>query len=569
MPQSQSSTNKFLVQSFHSGFSRGGGGGFHHAGDPDERDWLVGFDPDANPPPLIPSGYESVEFIDCDTFRMLSVVHRNGKPTPAFTTWEDYEAWENERSAREWAGKPQESEETARLLRAVVDDLPPDVVAVDLSASGRVLWTSTSCAPSDGTHAIYYPSVAEYQLPASEPPLPVVTRAQLTVVARIAWCVDKVMYSSSSNDRILDGKPAVFKYNPFVTAMGGDAWRELQILARLPRNHPNILVPNALVVEELTGLGVVGFTTPWVPTPTLGAQWSFKLSWLRQLLTLVDQLHFRYGIHHQDLADRNIFVHPDNPDEILLFDFNFAATADMANPALDDIKGVIVLVYALVTRDPALTPTYHLPGIDEKTILRGAPGSWIKHPRVELDTSVSVLYAELMEWVRQRRNPANPPRPPGPCAIRRAPLPTPPSDKVTLDGHEVNLIDGSSSGEDRIRAGRPALNWRRPPVRGLDPSRPILATGRYADEQEAYDRSAPKILVPDPTRGFPQPPVVASGPRKPVAGGEGGHGISKRKRSDADANPTRRKKETEGGTSSGPSDEAASVETRPLSSTTS
>ncbi|KAK3348702.1 hypothetical protein B0T25DRAFT_459767 [Lasiosphaeria hispida] len=474
---------------------------------------------------------------------MLSVVHRNGKPTPAFATWEDYEAWDNERSAREWAGKPLESEETARLLRAVVDDLPPDVVALDLSASGRVLWTSTSAYPQQGAPATYYPSVAEYQLPVSEPPLPVVTRAQLTVVARLTWCVDMVVYSSS-NDSRLDGKPAVFKYNPFVTMVGGDTWRELQVLARFPRNHPNILAPDALVVEELTGLGVIGFTTPWVPTPTLDRQWSFKLSWLRQLLTLVDQLHFLYGIHHQDLADRNVFVHPDNPDEILLFDFNFAATADDVDPARDDIKGVIALVYTLVTRDPAFTKPYFLPALDEKTILRGAPGSWIKHPRVELDTGVSVIYAELMEWVRQRRNPTNSPRPPGPCAIRKAPQPTPPSDVVTLDdGRKVDLIGGFTSAEDRIRAGRPMLNWRRPPVRTLDPSRRILATGRYIDEQEAYDRSTPKILVPDPTRGFPQPPVVASSPQKQVAGGEGGNSISKRKRSDGDPNSTRRKKE--------------------------
>lgn len=125
-------------------FTLGGSGGYHHAGDPDERDWQVGFDPDAEHPPLVPSAYHSNEFCNGDTFRMLSVVHRNGKPTPAFTTWEDFEVWEGERAAREWAGKPQENHETARLLRAVVDDLPPDVVAVDLSASGRVLWTSTS-----------------------------------------------------------------------------------------------------------------------------------------------------------------------------------------------------------------------------------------------------------------------------------------------------------------------------------------------------------------------------------------------------------------------------------------
>ena len=40
-----------------------------------------------------------------------------------------------------------------------------------------------------------------------------------------------------------------------------------------------------------------------------------------------------------------------NPDEILLFDFNFAATTNEVDPARDDIKGVIALVYTLVTRD--------------------------------------------------------------------------------------------------------------------------------------------------------------------------------------------------------------------------
>jgi len=127
MSQSQSPGSKFLRQGRWFGFIPWGTGGFHHAGDSDQLDWEVAFDPDAEHPPLIPSGYPSEAFSDGDTFRMLSVVHRNGKPTPAFTTWEDYEAWDSERSAREWAGKPLESEETTRLLRAVVDDLPPDV----------------------------------------------------------------------------------------------------------------------------------------------------------------------------------------------------------------------------------------------------------------------------------------------------------------------------------------------------------------------------------------------------------------------------------------------------------
>ncbi|KAK3357822.1 hypothetical protein B0T25DRAFT_622493 [Lasiosphaeria hispida] len=371
--------------------------------------------------------------------------------------------------------------------------LSVEVTALDLSASGRVVWTSTDARQVQSYPATYYPSIAEYQLPASAPPLPVVTRAQLTVVTRLSWGVDKVAYETPEGNKTK--KVAVFKYNPFVTAVGGDTWREVQILARLPRDHPNILTPDVLVVEELSSRGVVGFTTPFIETPTLNRQWAFKRAWLRQLLALVDELHLRYGVHHQDLADRNVFVHPDRPDELLLFDFNFAVPAADANPARDDVKGVIALVYTLITRDPQYTPLYFLPAVDEQRLLRGAPASWVKHPRVELDAEVAELHAELMEWVRWRRSSNNPPTATPPCAIHTPPPPTPPSDVVMLEYGEVNLIGGGTSALTRIEAGRPTLNWRRPPVRKLDPSRRMLATGRYADEQEAYDREHLKIKV--------------------------------------------------------------------------
>jgi len=101
-----------------------------------------------------------------------------------------------------------------------------------------------------------------------------------------------------------------------------------------------------------------------------------------------------------------------------------------------------------------------------------------------------------------------------------------------------------------------------------------LATGRYADEQGEYDRTRPEIAVPDPMRGFPQPPVVSGhGEGEGEEGDEekkgeveeekgeaekekgegeeddregGTKGAPKRKRSDADpvsATPARRVKE--------------------------
>jgi hypothetical protein len=43
---------------------------------------------------------------------------------------------------------------------------------------------------------------------------------------------------------------------------------------------------------------------------------------------------------------------------------------------------------------------------------------------------------------------------------------------------------------NRHAAGQPYLSWKRPASSALDPSRPLLATGRYADEEEAAQQAA-------------------------------------------------------------------------------
>lgn len=63
-------------------------------------------------------------------------------------------------------------------------------------------------------------------------------------------------------------------------------------------------------------------------------------------------------------------------------------------------------------------------------------------------------------------------------------------------------------GPAEVRA-RPALTWHRPLQSKVDPARRLLATGRYADEEEAVSGRRAAIAVPDPKRGFPQPPASA------------------------------------------------------------
>lgn len=100
------------------------------------------------------------------------------------------------------------------------------------------------------------------------------------------------------------------------------------------------------------------------------------------------------------------------------------------------------MTYTFITRDPGYK-LYFLPTVDEQKILAGAPESWVKHPRVQLDADISVYYTEVMDWARQRRSIKQNPPPTHP--MRRADLSVPPSDVVMLDGddgdgREINLI---------------------------------------------------------------------------------------------------------------------------------
>ncbi|KAK0724994.1 hypothetical protein B0H67DRAFT_454092, partial [Lasiosphaeris hirsuta] len=353
-------------------------------------------------------------------------------------------------------------------------ELPPDVVALDFDASGNVVWNSTDPQSQPPIPTGYYPSVVEYHLP--PPALPVVTRSQLAVVAHLGLGVDKV---------VQDGKEATLKYHPFAGIRGARdrIWSEIQILARLPP-HPNLLPIQSLVVEELTGLGVVGFTRPFISELALDQQRFFKLRWLREILSVVDLVNLEYGISHQNISAPSFCVNPDT-DSLLLLDFNHSAelSSRFDRPERNDIKAVFLMVYFFITRDPNLdyhSDTY-LPIQDVSDMETASRReNWIKHPHVELDDEVSVFYDELMAWVRRRGNAELQPAP-----IRhRIELPEKPKgphDEVSFDDHPVTLVGHGSSDAYRIRAGRPVLTWQRPHQWEMDPTRPLLATGRYAD----------------------------------------------------------------------------------------
>ncbi|KAK0654853.1 hypothetical protein B0T16DRAFT_339469, partial [Cercophora newfieldiana] len=312
--------------------------------------------------------------------------------------------------------------------------------------------------------ARYFPSIREYQL-GGKPPLRSLLRSQLVVADRLQPGVDKVEYLPDG-DGDGDGQQlAVFKYNPH--SSGTETWHEIQVLAQVSGGggHAHILPIDALVLEEVTGQGVVGFTSRFVPGGTLDERRQFKRKWLHQAMAVIDHLNLQRGLSHQDIASRNLLVDPDT-DALLLFDFGHSWPVasghgrETLTSSRNDPKGLLVAVYHLVTRDPRFD-VYYLHDVDETPLEDRA--RWKKHPDVELDCDLDTLFDELIAWVRQRRDGSQP----QPTAA------PPPSNPVIIP---------TSLAWVRTLHGRPNLRWHRPRRHHIDKSRRLLATGRYADE---------------------------------------------------------------------------------------
>lgn len=218
----------------------------------------------------------------------------------------------------------------------------------------------------------------------------------------------------------------------------------------------------------------------------------------------MDDLNLKYGILHQDISPRNLLADP-STDNIVLFDFNWAAqvrskkkrvSRHMDPPRLwstrDDVKGVLFAMHELITRDPYYTrPAAGLHVLDESTV-RGRE-KWVKHPDVRLDHDVSDYYDALMAWVQKRREQRRP--------STKHYLKWPLAPKTPTR----NPVQDCDACEDDLRFPGPGswwvspkhyrrhglyLEWQRPPASKLVPGRRLLATGRYADEEQQQHSSS-------------------------------------------------------------------------------
>ncbi|CAK7269011.1 hypothetical protein SEPCBS119000_003351 [Sporothrix epigloea] len=185
-------------------------------------------------------------------------------------------------------------------------------------------------------------------------PFPVETVGfdSLTKIKKICPEVDSVTYAGIPTAGGLTADTMTVFKCCFTHNEVSRAWNELQLWARLPRDHPHIVPFDAVVLEKDST--VIGFTSIYIPggalKDTKATVRPFRMAWFKQLLSVVDDLNYRYGIMHQDIAARNLVIDAD--DNLRIFDFDFSGRVnENYDPNRVDTKGVIFTLYEVMTLD--------------------------------------------------------------------------------------------------------------------------------------------------------------------------------------------------------------------------
>ncbi|PQK13755.1 hypothetical protein BB8028_0004g06860 [Beauveria bassiana] len=342
----------------------------------------------------------------------------------------------------------QDVEETEDIclakLRKHIDDLDTDVLGIRFSDPEGPISVSTDLKDDVTWYKNCQPLTA-LSLPF---PVKTIRFKSMTELDRMGPQVDLVTYPDypTTVDGRANHTKAAFKYWFIANAMFRK-WYELQCWARLPRDHPHIVPFDAVVLDDIRG-GVVGFTSLYIPGGTLHDNNSttrpFRLEWLKQLQSVVDDLNYRHGIMHQDIAA---------PRSIMI--------KEHYTPERDDIKGVIFTLYEIITLDEHFRDVPHIEQ-DAEALLRL---EWKKHPDVKLDADVHVFRKVLNAWIDKRRTrefelvetfvqwPWMPPEPAAPVAVRGL--------DGTVEGKEMKSTPVLSR-SDLIKLNEPYLTWERP-----------------------------------------------------------------------------------------------------------
>lgn len=386
--------------------------------------------------------------------------------------------WDQRRIISVTMDEEQESEDAAvGHLKKHIDALGSDVYAIHVSQDGELISTSTK-PEDDQAWCVYYIPLQDVQCPKH---VKTVLRSDLLELDRFGPNVDLVSYLPSGDATEL--KRAAFKYY-FLLQFLYKFWHEMNVWMRLPA-HPNIVPFDRLVLDELQG-HVVGFTSLYIPGGTLSENKSrvFKLEWLRQLTSVVDDLNFKYGIAHQDISARNLLIDP-KTNAIMLFDFNYCGQIDGIGYGEDrnDVKGIIFTLYEIITRDTHFRDVRHseqnpadVQGLEE----------WVQHPDVKLDHPVSEYRAVLNDWVDKRQTGRQISHYKEASEYIEWPdFPDPPPEDRAVTyfngdtGTESHVILAHQRRDEREK-GNAILEWERPARIKLRDGDRLLANGQFA-----------------------------------------------------------------------------------------
>ncbi|QPH05642.1 hypothetical protein C2857_003583 [Epichloe festucae Fl1] len=358
-------------------------------------------------------------------------------------------------------------------------------VTMDEAQESEDVPFNTSRSTSMPWDLIYTPSI--YRRTAIRRPnhVETVLRSHLLELDRLTPNVDLVSYMACTS--ATEPRKAVFKYY-FLFQFLYKVWHEMNLWMRLP-THPHLVPFDRLVLDELHG-HVVGFTSLYIPGGTISENKSraFKLEWLRQLTSVIDDLNFKYGIAHQDVSARNLLIDP-KTDALMLFDFNYSGRIGGIGYGKDrdDVKGVIFTLYEIITRDTHFRDVPHykqnpddVQGLEE----------WVQHPDVKLDHPVSKYRSVLNDWAEKRRNGRQISHyTEAPEYIDWPDFPAPPpKDTVFSDGKgNSTVVTGvvlNHMRRDEREKGVAVLNWERPAQIKLGNGNRVLANGQSVPDPE-------------------------------------------------------------------------------------
>lgn len=360
----------------------------------------------------------------------------------------------------------EEEDDTVQLclaqLRKHIDHLEPGVYGFSFTTPDGPIKKLTD-PDDDQTMYANYPLLSALKVLF---PVKTIHVGKLKELDRVGAQADLVSYQEAPTLGAGDGEAnntmAVFKYW-YVHNTFTKNWRELQILSALPRDHPNIVPLDCVILDDVSG-GIVGFTSVFIPGGTLedtAKTRTFRLQWFRQLLKVVDELNYHYGIFHKDIAPRNLLIDGEN---LRLFDFNFAGTTTLGGDRGEEIdaKAVILTLYEIITLDHPRKNLW-IQDVDTEAVMGR---EWVKHPDVKLDSDVKDFRDALEQWLAERKGRDLTPRPtwitwPTRDA-ERPPKPWPESNRAGAIKEITMKPSVILQRSELVKMGIPFFNWERP-----------------------------------------------------------------------------------------------------------